>query len=189
LQVIQGVIPHKIPKLVLRNPTKDQVMSTFREQQIVHLACHGTTSVIDPSQSGLLLEDWKQDLLKVSDLISLRVSTPQLAFLSACHSAASRDVRLLDETINMSSAFQLLGFSSVVGTLWQIIDSHSPDVVKDVYSWMVDEEMDKVEIKRSAAGLHHAIRRLRDETRRVPGFSQLAPDKPLTWAAYVHLGA
>jgi len=188
LHGIQEVIPKSIPTLVLRNPAKSQIIATFHQHEIVHLACHGTISVADPSQSSLLLDDWNHDPLKVSDLISLKAPTAQLAFLSACHSAASRDLRLLDEAIHMSSAFQLLGFPSVIGTLWQITDSNSPDVVKDVYRWMVEESSDKVEIKRSAAGLHRAIRSLREKTRQIPRFSRLVPDDPLIWAAYVHLG-
>jgi CHAT domain len=54
---------------------------------------------------------------------------------------------------------QLSGYPSVLGSLWQVRDSHSAEIAKDVYAWILaDGGMDT---QRSGEGLHRAIRTLR----------------------------
>jgi hypothetical protein len=47
-----------------------------------------------------------------------------------------------------------------------------------------------LDVVRAAEGLHHAVRELREETRRVGGFSKRSVDStdPLLWAVYIHVG-
>ena len=187
LDEIQKLIAASAQTTIMQNPTRSQVLSVFPDQQIVHLSCHGNVSVVDPSKSALLLEDWQTAPLSVSDLIASKIQAPQFAYLSACHSATTREMQLLDESINLAAAFQLAGFPCVVGTLWQVTDLYSPGVAKDVYKWMMDGT-GKLDFRRSAEGVHNAIRLLRDQTRCVPGFSRRVADDPLIWAAYVHFG-
>lgn len=171
---------------VLQQPKKEIVVSILPDHQIVHFSCHGLSSATDPSQSRLLLDDWKTSPLTVSDLTALNVGLPQLAFLSACHTASTRDLRLLDESINLASAFHLIGFPSVIGTLWQVSDEHAPEIVKDVYKWMLAGG-DRLDTQLSAVGLHRAVRALRNKTSSVPGFTKQISN-PLIWAPYIHLG-
>ena len=133
-----------------------------------------------------MLTDWETTPLTVSDLTALNIPSSQLAFLSACHTANSRDLNLLDESINLSSAILLAGYPSVVGTLWRINDSHASEIATDLYLKLLDGT--RLETQRSAHGLHEATRLLRDRTRRVPGFSKIFPHDPLVWAPYIHLG-
>lgn len=134
---LQRLFVNRIETTVIQSPTKVEVMSALRDHQIVHLSCHGVLSTIDPSQSRLLLSDWKESMLTVSDLIALNIQCSQLAFLSACNTASTGDLRLLDESINLASAVQLAGYPSMVGSLWQISDRHSVEVTNDVYAWML----------------------------------------------------
>jgi len=55
--------------------------------------------------------------LTLLDLIQARLPGAELAFLSACHSAAGDGITP-DETIHLAAALQFCGFRSVVGTLW-----------------------------------------------------------------------
>jgi CHAT domain-containing protein len=167
-------------------PIRQTVLDEIVHHQIVHLACHGH-SAVDPSQSMLLLEDWKTSPLTVSDLMSLNIREPQLAFLSACHTATMRDPRLLDESINLASAVSLAGFPSVVGTLWQVMDKNSAEVSRDVYAWMLDEK-EKFDNLRSAEGLHQAVCVLKNKTRMTPGIKSLGRHDPIVWAPYIHVG-
>ena len=176
--------PH-VETRTISYPTKAKVLSTLQEYNIVHMACHGS-SAIEPSQSKLLLHDWKSSPLTASDFTSLRLKLPQFAYLSACQSATTRDVRLLDESIHLSAAIQLAGYTSVVGTLWSVEDQSSADIAKGVYAYMLNGG--KLDPQRSAQGLHRAVRALRDSTRTVPGFARKVPDDPLIWAPYVHFG-
>ena len=67
----------------------------------------------------LRLEDWKEDPLRVADLqtMNLRQHSPFLAYLSACGTGEMKENRLVDESIHLISAYQLAGFSHVIGTL------------------------------------------------------------------------
>jgi CHAT domain-containing protein len=186
VEELRKLIPSGIKVVVMSNARKETVVSALPDQQIVHMSCHGTSSAEDPSQSMLLLEDWKVSPLTVSDLILMKLQSPQFAFLSACHMANTGDVYLLDESINVASAIQLAGYPSVVGTLWQVTDMHSPEVARDVYSKMLVGM--KLETRRSAEGLHWAVRALRDRTRIELGFKKKVSSDPLVWASYVHLG-
>ena len=171
---------------VMQNPTKKQLLSILPKQQIIHLSCHGC-SAIDPSQSSLLLQDWKTTPLTVSDLTSLNIDSAEFAFLSACHTSSVRGLNLLDESISLSSAVQLSGYPSVVGTLWQVTDVHSAQVASEVYRWMLGKE-GKLDIRRSAEALHWAIHSLRDRTRTSSMFNKKVPNDPLIWASFIHVG-
>jgi tetratricopeptide (TPR) repeat protein len=172
-----------IDTMVVQNSTRADVLSKLSKCTIAHFACHGNPAD-DPSQSSLLLEDWKSGPLTVSDLISLNIESAKFAYLSACHTSAMRDLRLLDESISLSSAIQLSGYPSVVGSLWQVADNHSAEVARIVYEWIL--VADKLDVRRSAEGLHKAMRILRDSTRTNVG--SLRRSNPLVWAPYIYIG-
>ena len=183
---LQQLLSPALGAVVMVNPTK-QIIETFvLEYHIAHFSCHGFSSPIEASQSTLLLADWKTTPFTVSDIIKLKPHNPQLAFLSACQTAGLKQFNLLDEYINLSSGMLLAGYPSVIGTLWSIVDSKSPDLSIEVYQDML--EGDILNTRRSAVALHSAIRNLRDTTRIVPGFKRKADSDPRLWAAYVHLG-
>jgi CHAT domain-containing protein len=162
---------------VRQNPTRAEVLSELPEYTIIHFACHGYTAD-DPSQSSFLLEDAP---LTVSDLTSLNIESAKLAYLSACHTSATRNFRLLDESISLSSAIQLSGYPSVVGSLWQVNDTHSAELARDVYAWILKGK-GGLDVRRSAEGLHKAVRGLRDRTR------FMRKHDPLVWAPFIHVG-
>ena len=164
---------------VKRNPTRIEALLELPECAIVHFSCHGF-STENPSQSSFYLKDWKTSPLTVLDLTSLNIKSAKFAYLSACHTAAMRDVHLLDESINLSSAIQLSGYPSIVGSLWQVGDTHSAQVARDVYEWMLEDVGVNPEL--AAEGLHKALRELREKTR------LFGIHDPLVWAPYIHIG-
>jgi hypothetical protein len=170
----------------IQDPTRQAVLSEIPNHQVVHFACHGHLDS-DPSQSQLLLCDWETAPLTVSDIASLNLQVPQLAYLSACHTANAVAFRLIDESINLSTALQLAGYPSVVGTLWHVEDRSSLEVARDVYAWMSAEDT-KLDTRRAAEGLHMAVRALREKTRTLAGFSREVPSNPLIWAPFIYLG-
>lgn len=171
-----------INTLAKQNPTWEEVIFELPKHTIVHFACHGY-SANDPSQSSLLLEDWKSIPLTVSDLTSLNIKLAKFAYLSACHTSVTREIRLLDESINLASAIQLSGYPSVLGTLWQVTDMYSAEVARDVYKWSF-EANGRLDTRRLAEGLHKAVRDLRNKTCAI---SRRGSD-PLIWAPYVCIG-
>jgi CHAT domain-containing protein len=164
---------------IIRNSTRTEALSELSQYAIVHFACHGY-SADDPSRSSLLLEDWKTAPLTVSDLTALNIESAKFAYLSACHTSTTKNFRLLDESISLSSAIQLSGYPSVVGSLWQVDDNHSAKVARDVYAWILGDG--RLDVQRSAEGLHKAVHGLRDRMR----FRR--KNDPLAWAPFIHVG-
>lgn len=170
---------------VLQHPSRETVLANLDKHDIVHFACHGYTAA-DPSQSGLLLHDWKTAPLTVSDFTLSSVRSASFAYLSACHTSRTGDLKLLDESISLSSAIQLSGYHSVVGSLWQIADSQSAVVAKDLYTGMLAGGT-RLNIRQSADSLHRAVRASRERTRS-GRFGRKLPQNPLVWGPYIHIG-
>ena len=103
-----------------------------------------------------------------------RLPNAELAFLAACHSAASGHF-LPDESISLATSLQFAGFRSVVGTLWEMYDRDGPQLAKDFYRKLMKLGGRYTD---SAEALHYALRQLR---KRGAG--------PERWAMFVHLGA
>lgn len=169
---------------ILRNPTKDQVISQIQKSQIIHFACHGHSSDDDPSKSALLLADWQSNPLTVADIIALKIEHAEFAYLSACHAANNQAIQLMDEGIHLAGACQLAGFSHVVGTLWQVDDKQSAALATDVYGAMLHDS-GRLDVRKSADGLHKGVRHLRNLTMQ----ARVSKSDPLVWAPYIHIGA
>ncbi|MEV5410337.1 CHAT domain-containing protein [Thermopolyspora sp. NPDC052614] len=158
-------------------PTRAEVLSHLPECAITHFACHGVSDPADPSRSRLLLHDHRTEPLTVAALNAVHLDRARLAYLSACRTAFTADVRLLDESIHLVSALQLAGFPRVIGTLWEVNDAFAVDVADAFYTALDDG--DGLDPARSAHALHHTIRAARDRY----------PHLPSLWAGYIHAGA
>ena len=187
IQGIEDCLSSHAKKLIMQGPDKMDVVSQLRNCQIAHFACHGQSFFVNPSQSCLLLNDWKAAPLSVAELAQLNLKDAQLAYLSACRAAQTRNPRLLDEAIHVAAGFQLAGFPYVIGTLWQIIDKQSADFAKNVYNLMLGEQ-ESLDVSKSAKAVHQAMRLLRDQTRHEALISKDFSDDPIIWAPYIHLG-
>lgn len=102
-------------KLSSRVPQSAQsVLKHLPNASILHLACHAYQDVHSPLESGFVMQD---GLLKMSQLIDLRLDHAFLAFLSACETAKG-DATQPNQVIDLASAMFFAGFKSVVGTMW-----------------------------------------------------------------------
>lgn len=180
-------------------PTKEKVLERLPTTAIAHFACHGYTDPVDPSQSMLVLEDHAENPLNVVELGPLRLERARLAYLSACGTAATTAVELIDEAIHVASAFQLAGFPHVVGTLWEVNDRICATVADLFYTHLQaadglpeqgGESHNGDGALDPAKALHSAIREVRDGDDLqdvLPGWDRVAA--PLLWAPYLHAGA
>lgn len=198
VKVLNDLCPSLQLQLITPTLRKNDVLQHLQACKIFHFAGHGQSDQEEPSQSYLLLEDWKTNPLTVGDLRDHRFqdNPPFLGYLSACSTGANEVDNLADEGIHLVSAFQLAGFRHVVGTLWEVSDKHCVDVARVLYETMRDEGMTDVAVCR---GLHRATRALRDgqieggpEGRNATllGFGTQTR-KSLTnhyWVPYVHFG-
>ncbi|CZR64738.1 uncharacterized protein PAC_14637 [Phialocephala subalpina] len=138
--------------------SREAVLAQLAGCILFHFAGHGHSDPLDPSHSGLLLED---GLLTVADFQFHKMGeqAPFLGFLSACLTGANDVDRLVDEGIHLISACQLAGFRHVIGALWQVFDDSSVEVAESVYEGIAEREMTDRSV---CAGLHSALVRLRD---------------------------
>jgi hypothetical protein len=154
-------------------PTIASVLAKLRDHAWVHLACHGTQNLTDPTESAFLLTDGP---LRIADLIGQHhPGRRELAFLSACQTATGTP-RAPDEAIHLAASMQLLGYRHVIATLWPIFDAPAPDIAADFYAALTAAAAPDAD--RSAYALHHAVNaeRARRST------------EPLAWAPYLHIG-
>ena len=100
----------------------------------------------------------------------------ELAFLSACDTAAGDTDGTPDEVIHLVSTLQFIGFKSVIGTLWPMYDADGPDLARDFYGYLLGEG--KGDYRMSAVALPAATKEMRER------------EIPLErWVNFVHFGA
>jgi hypothetical protein len=151
--------------------TYEAVVSALSGAHWAHFACHGASDLASPSDSTLLLYDYRERPLAVPEIARLDLTDAELAFLSACSTARSGG-RLADEAIHLVSAFQLAGYRQVIGTLWAIDDRRARQIADETYAALARG-------KSAAAALHDVTRRM----------SRRWFDRPSEWASHVHVGA
>ena len=171
------------PIITLTDPTRESVLTHISSCQIVHFACHALSHPLNPSASQLVLADHQTSPLTVLRLSTLKLKSSRLAFLSACHSAVNLVQNLAEEGITIASAFQLAGFPSVVGTLWQAMDVAAVDITRRFYKILfaaeeVSEGEGGITGEMCARVLHEAVEGMKRE-RRV---------SLIEWASWVHIG-
>ncbi|CAN3985935.1 CHAT domain-containing protein [Kitasatospora purpeofusca] len=170
---ITAVVPHAD---LLAEPTRDTVLQSLPNYQIVHFACHGYVDLDDVANSYLLLTDCATRPLTVADIRDLNL-TASLAYLSACNTSVTAP-RLADESLHITGAFHLAGYQRVIGTLWPINDRTATEVAADFYASLTDNGTAQVQTDMTAHALNYAVTRLRDRY----------PNTPTLWAAYTHTG-
>lgn len=93
----------------------------------VHLACHGTQDLDDPTRSAFALYDGSFTL---ASLMHKDLPSAQIAVLSACQTATDK---LSEEAVHLAAAMLYAGFRSVIGTMWAISDDTAPIVARVFY--------------------------------------------------------
>ncbi|THG93695.1 hypothetical protein EW026_g7612 [Hermanssonia centrifuga] len=153
----------------------DTVLSHLRDHSWVHFACHGSLDESSPFKSGFVLYDKK---LSLRDIMQAKLPNAELAFLAACHSAASESTsKTPDEVLTLAAAMQFCGFRSIVGTLWTMSDSDGPVLAEKFYKHMLRHGLDKLDVRDSAEAVHLATKSMREA------------GVPLhRWTTFVHLG-
>ena len=150
--------------------TVEDVYRQLPEASIAHFICHSVLDETNPSASKLLFSN---GFITVAQISQLGLREGALAYLSACSTASIGMGRLEDEAITLSSAFQLAGFSRVVGTLWNAVDRVSHNVAMTFYEQLRNDP------SRAAFALHRAVLEEREAAR----------IRPSLWAPFLYTGA
>ena len=95
--------------------TRDMVVKTCTDKDIIHFSCHGNFDGADPLSSGIRLHD---KVLTAREIFGMRLNT-ELVTLSACQTGIN-ERSPGDELIGLTRAFLYAGAPSVVVSLWSV---------------------------------------------------------------------
>ncbi|KAG8871341.1 hypothetical protein FRB97_008783, partial [Tulasnella sp. 331] len=118
--------------------TRDTALEGLKDTPWVHFVCHDHQNLTDPFQShfSLLMRDAP---LTILNILKNSLHDAELAFLSACHSAAG-DRSAPDESIHLTAGLMFAGFRSVVGTMWGMGDVDGPVLAEEFCKCMFRRE-------------------------------------------------
>jgi len=163
--------------------TKSSFQSISEDSTLIHYHGHASYDPPEILDRGLVLHD--DNVLKAREIFSLRFSQAPLVTLIACASG-EQSVQIQDEPLGIIPAFLYAGASSVVGTLWPILDVDGATFSRYFYECLYsstgeDLSLDGAPIRNVARALQHAILGLRSQE----GYK----DALYNWGAYVISGS
>ncbi|CAE6461560.1 unnamed protein product [Rhizoctonia solani] len=154
--------------------TATVVLDAMEQHDWVHLACHAHQNVQDPTKSGFFLHD---DILDLASINRRSFKNKGLAFLSACQTATG-DEKLPDEAIHLASGMLMAGYTSVIATMWSVVDDDAPFVADIVYGQLI--KGGKLGSGEAGRALHNAVAALREEV----GEKEFG-----RWVPFIHIGS
>lgn len=167
----------------LSQPEPSTVLDRIPTHSFVHFACHGFSSLNDPSSNGLLLiKCGEAATLTISDFEGVENREGAVAYLSACSTAGQSDLKLMDEAIHLANSFQTAGFQHVIGTLWGADDEAAGEVAREFYSRLTlatneNEQRSGLEVARA---LHNALIQVKHKRR--------DQNHVVSWGPFIHIG-
>jgi tetratricopeptide (TPR) repeat protein len=166
----------------LERPSKDMVKTELATCTIAHFACHGFVDAVQPGESSLILGRDTVEELTVNETIDAVMQSglngAQVAYLSACSTAEIRDLEMLHESIHLASAFQLVGFQHVIGTLWKANDDTAVSIASKFYERLFQTQ--EITGESVSHALHYAVTAVRQAAG--------ASDDLAKWACFIHIG-
>ncbi|KAF9067540.1 CHAT domain-containing protein [Rhodocollybia butyracea] len=171
VEVLQSIEPN-LTWLNDLEGTTDAVLKGIETHNWVHFACHGEQDMQNPLKSAFLLQDKS---LELADLMKKSFTHTQLAYLSACRTAASNEM-LPEEAVHLAAGMLMAGFQNVVASLWAIGDDDATFVAEHFYRHMKEGGWDSA---KSSYALHYAVGKLRES---------IGVKHFLRWIPFVHLG-
>ncbi|KAH9172777.1 hypothetical protein EDB89DRAFT_861087 [Lactarius sanguifluus] len=125
MEVIQD-LPITVTTLSSAHAIRPAVAEGHQNHHLVHFACHATLELGKPLEADIKLHG--EDRLTLLDVTNSRLPPAEFAFLSACHTAEPKDGDDPTERLNIAAAMQYHGFGSVVGTMWEMVDTDGRDI-------------------------------------------------------------
>ena len=168
-----------VSTLISQKATATAVVASLRDNQFVHLVCHGLLEAGKPFDASFELHG---DNLTLLEIVRSQLPAAEFAFLSACHTAELTEDSIADEGLHLTAAMQFCGFRSVVGTMWAMADTDGADLSKHFYKSLFPESSGPKRsqyYERSARALQVAVKKLRKK-------------RGVTlerWVNFVHYGA
>ncbi|KAL6229101.1 CHAT domain-containing protein [Aspergillus navahoensis] len=185
IENVAKAVPTQYSVTTLESPNTNRVLSLLKDARIAHFACHGSSDGSDPAKSFLLLEKHTDSGARIVDRLTVsRIANEKslgqawIAYLSACSTAEVKANRFVDEGIHLASAFQVAGFSHIIGSLWSANDEACVFAARFYYESLTSRSMSSDPDRTVAEAWREAVLRLRS----VPKI------RSRDWAAFIHLG-
>jgi len=146
-----------------RDAVLDSNLENFR---YIHFATHGLVDARYPGLSALVLSQFdeagrpRDGFLRLNDIYNLRLAA-DLVVLSACDTALGREVRG-EGLIGLTQGFMAAGARTVVASLWQVPDRATAELMRQFYTYMLDEGLEPAAALRKAQLASAAQRRWAD---------------------------
>ena len=177
MRVVRTVGP-SVETLFRKKATAISTLEGLKHHRFAHISCHGILEIGKPFDAFFKL--YKGSRLTLLDIIRSRLPTAEFAFLSACHTAEITEESIADEGLHLAAAVQYIGFRSVVGTMWAMVDIDGPVLTESFYQSVFSDKWQGVPYyERTAEALRDAVKNLR--RRRKMTLER--------WVNYVHYGA
>lgn len=187
-KAVSEVVRHTMDVRRMQNPTAQQALAEITRNDIAHFACHGFSDPLDPSESFLLLQkrDESGNILGEVDKVTVAAlldakndgKARWIAYLSACSTATVTEKRYTDEGLHLANAFQVAGYTHVIGSMWPVKDQVCVEVARSFYSNLVALQGEEERNRVVALALRNAVMELRSKM----------PHDFRGWAPYVHWG-
>lgn len=121
-------------KVVLRNNASESVIKKSASAfKYLHLASHGQFNSANPLKSRMLLapDNDNDGNLTVPEIYDLKLNA-DMVVLSACQTALG-DVKNGDDVVGLNRGFLYAGAKSIVGSLWEVPDDPTRDLMVTLY--------------------------------------------------------
>jgi tetratricopeptide (TPR) repeat protein len=147
--------------------TKDKVIETCTDKDVIHFSCHGYFDLVDPLSSGVKLYD---NVLTAREIFDMRLDT-ELVTLSACQTGLN-EISPGDELFGLTRAFLYVGAPSVIVSLWSVDARSTQELMLEFYK-LLKNGSDK------ATALQEAQKRIMENEK----YSH-----PYYWAPFILVG-
>lgn len=152
--------------------TKASIIASLGNVEVLHFAGHGHYDPDNPLGSGLGASDGVVTLAEIADAAGSGSPSARMVVLSACDTAVSDILSVVDEAIGLPTAFLLAGVDAVVASLWPVFDESTAELMRYFYDGLLRGTQ-------PAAALCAAQKKLR-----AGGVRSAAQ-----WAPFVYLGS
>jgi len=114
---------------------RKEVLERIAAHPVVHLSCHSRSEPTQPLDSALMLAD---GMLRLRELLDLRLPAARLIVLSACETAVAGS-DLPDEVISLAAGLVQAGAAGVVASAWAVPELETALLMARFYTnWALD---------------------------------------------------
>jgi CHAT domain-containing protein len=163
----------RFKRLAEEKATVSSVLRSMEEYSWIHFACHASQDTEEPTSSAFFLHDGS---LGLTEITKKMLPHAGLAFLSACQTALG-DEKLPDEAVHLASGMIMVGYPTLIATMWSINDNDAPLIAEGVYAALFEGGM--ADSSKASIALHKAVQHLR---------MRVGEKEFISWVPFVHLG-